>query len=1476
MSETAALETTHPTLKAAASASGLELIDGDILCHTPHQGTYTDIGATAESTLVDQLSRAPWREVVRERFARSQPWLFRIITDPSRARMLDVLNPPVGGNFLDVGSGWGQVALPLARRGAVFALDQTIGRLRILREIARQEGAHVNLLCGDVHTFPLRRGFFDLIIVNGALEYMCIGRGDSDRDAHVAALHRLADALAPAGRLYVGIENAIGLKYLLGAPDDHTGRSGFTYREQRPDGAAARTWSLDQYRRIFADAGLVVDAAYGCFPDYKLIRHMVPLDEVDDFLLGHGLPAEEHSGVDGAPLSLSEELRSLYTSFARQGIARHFVPSFGFVLGRADGASLRSPRERDRVRQAAAEMALEAGLVDADAAAEIAIHPTTSDVAHRPEARTARYSVLLRGRTIASLKVIPNTDLFDLDAVLAVYEEFKSAKTFRPVKLHAHRRDERGLMLLEEFIDNARSLDDLVREGVCTPDEATRRVVSVVDDVYALGSPADAEQVESELAEVREAFRELFEDSGMSESVSRAFCDMIRAGSATLRTALTTRDYIGRNLVLADDRQWVLLDYDLARRTSLFFLGVARNVIQTPYATPRLLSARAFDGLDAVLAQAAAIAAEYALQRMVAPTSQQETLRSQFRLHFLRLWAPAEVTELTKEPAHRRDELFEARDYQQRLERDIENARQYQRNLERHVAGLEATLRAGVMPRVDIMVVAYNSSRWIEGFVDSLKNLDYPTNALRLIFVDNGSRDDTVAKMEQLAAGLHFSMELIHTGKNLGFTGGYEHAMRYGDGDFYFVVNLDTVIAPDVIRLLVQRMTEDPAVGIAEARQAPREHPKYYDPVTGETSWCSGACMMVRPRAMRQVGGGFLKSFFMYLEDIDLSWRMWIGGWKCVYVPEAVVQHFTEDLDPKKTPKLQHYYTMRNGALMRAMYGAPSDVLLHYLAMLRVATFSRNPLWHKWGTLKAIFASLPRLPRAILERRFRGRRGKHRWVFFNGWTYGRHARDLSLSQAKDERVVMDLLGKFPDARIHLDHDLPIDGHVTTHPGANVGGESRPALLVYDTAEVTYEVRVAPGQELCGAVAIPMECWSAGGAARFTVSQDGREILTREVSPGELAHRQWLSFSVPLVASEGGCLSRVALRFAGNEKLAWGLWGSPRVVRPAPAVTDDSWRERLETPAVSVVMPTHNRADQLPRVVARLMAQDLAPEHYEVIIVDSNSSDATPRVLESLKARYPNLATLRCERSSVAATRNMGLNVARAPLILLLDDDILVGRDLLSRALRTAHRHPGKVLLARIVAPWQDACDPFERFLWQSQDVNVYNFDDPEHVPPSHFYTACVVIPREVLGDTRFDENFIAAGVEDIEFGFRLLSEDARMVFMPDVEVQHEYYPAYRPYRRKKLRHGYLLGYFLAQHPEHTHRFVFERKIVRYHHGLRLVSILAAPGAALLYVLERIRYAPRALLRPLYLWTYVDLRLCMYRGLRLFRQGRPLP
>lgn len=1462
-------------MPALSVLDGIELVDGNIQCHVEHQGKYTDIGSKEEADLLHELQRQPWRDVVKQHFAEKQNWLYRIITEPSRTKMLDRLALPEGGRFLDVGSGWGQLTIPLARRGSVYALDQTISRLRILREIAHQEGVQPHFLCGDIRTLPLRAGFFDLIVFNGSLEYTNIGGHGTDFESHLHVLRRVQSALAPGGRVYIGIENAVGLKYVLGAPDDHTAQKGFTYRLDREDGTAARTWSLDQYLRLFQQAGLAVETAYACFPDYKLIAHMVPLEQVNDFILTHGLPASEHSGVNGAALGLDPELRALYGNLARMGIAQNFVPSFGFVLISKEAGSLPAGDIESRSRDIAVSLLRGAGLLEEPQEIKIRLHRVAANSTPRPEHQSVRFNIHLDDLPIASLKYIPLSPLTDADAILAVYREYQAARTFRPVRLIGSQREGGHLWLLEEFVSDAVSLDDLVANGELTADEATDRIVRVVDDVFEFSPAADQTVLDRELAECEAAFRSLFDQPTLGSALFTAFRDGVLAQRDRFRTVLSTRDYIGRNLVRTAGNEWVLLDYDLARRSVLFCLDVARNFIQMPLCTNRLLTAKVFAGLDAAVVRATAVAMEFSLQRQINPSHRLEAIRSQYRLYFLREWAPAEIDALQVMQSGFDQEMRAARAYQERLESEVEKAREYQK-------GLEQRLRVAQTPedkrlkRVDIMVVSYNSSRWIDGFVASLHRLDYPVDRLRLVFIDNGSKDDSLDKIKAAAATLPMRLDFVGTGRNLGFTGGYETAFRHGEGDYYFVVNLDTVIAPDAINKLVQALENDPLVGIAEARQSPREHPKYYDAITGETSWCSGACMMIRPTALRRVGGGFEKSFFMYCEDVDLSWRMWLHGWKCVYVPEAVVEHFTEDLDPKKTPKTQHYFTMRNGALLRVMYGSPWESLLHYAAMLRLAILSRNPFWHKWLTLKAMFASLLWLPSAIRGRTERGKLGRHPWVFFNGWLFGKHARDLAVKPPDARTCVADLAEIFPFARKELGRGLPVEAHLHINPCVWVSGIAHRSIVAFDSAVVRYRLAIPAHATLTGQVGAPQDTWSAEGRGRFEIHRDGQVLWQEEVDLSKVSARRWLPFEIDLEPTPEGETTELALFFHEVKSLGWGLWGNLKISVPEQDDGSDEIALRSAArPAISIVIPTHNRADQLPRVVQRLMSQDVSPDLYEVIIVDSNSADSTPQALRRLTERYSNLTALRCDRSSVAATRNMGLNVARAELIMLLDDDILVGRDLLRRVFRWSRKYPGRVLLGKIIAPWEDSVSPFERFLVEAQDVNNYVFPDSENVPSNHFYTACVAIPRSVLGATRFDEGFQGAGVEDIEFGFRLLTKDSRMVFMPDVQVQHEYYPTYLPYRRKKCRHGYWLGYFLSQHPECADRFHFEPEIVRHHRLVAALSWLTAPWAAILYFVERIRYATRPLSRGLYRWMYRDLRLKLYRGVLAFKSGKKI-
>lgn len=127
-----------------------------------------------------------------------------------------------------------------------------------------------------------------------------------------------------------------------------------------------------------------------------------------------------------------------------------------------------------------------------------------------------------------------------------------------------------------------------------------------------------------------------------------------------------------------------------------------------------------------------------------------------------------------------------------------------------------------------------------------------------------------------------------------GFAENHNHLFRCrGSRSDFVIVNPDCSVGPGSIdRLLERKSSEGSHVAIVEGRQWPFEHPKEYDPVSGETPWASGAFALIDGEFYDDCGG-MDESYFMYLEDVDLSWRAWLSGRRVLYEPAAVVTHFS-------------------------------------------------------------------------------------------------------------------------------------------------------------------------------------------------------------------------------------------------------------------------------------------------------------------------------------------------------------------------------------------------------------------------------------------------------------------------------------------------------------------------------------------------------------------------------------------------------
>ena len=109
---------------------------------------------------------------------------------------------------------------------------------------------------------------YDVVVVMGVLEYVAEGRPDPED--YLQFLRQAAAFLQPGGTVILGIENPLGVKYLCGAPEDHSGRP-FDSVEGYGRPGPARTFSRSVLESMVRAAGLS-PSTFGLFPDYKLAR----------------------------------------------------------------------------------------------------------------------------------------------------------------------------------------------------------------------------------------------------------------------------------------------------------------------------------------------------------------------------------------------------------------------------------------------------------------------------------------------------------------------------------------------------------------------------------------------------------------------------------------------------------------------------------------------------------------------------------------------------------------------------------------------------------------------------------------------------------------------------------------------------------------------------------------------------------------------------------------------------------------------------------------------------------------------------------------------------------------------------------------------------------------------------------------------------------------------------------------------------
>jgi len=176
--------------------------------------------------LIESIQKKHWIDVVNEEIKNKKKNLSSYIFDEQRSawRFFCPLNK--NSRVLDIGSLWGTLPFNLAKEcGQVVALDAVIENCRFMKIRKEQDNiSNVYPVCANAVDLPFPEEYFDLIVLNGVLEWTGLSSHDENPlEIHTRILSKINKMLKKGGVLYIGIENRFGAEYFFGVKDPHTG-----------------------------------------------------------------------------------------------------------------------------------------------------------------------------------------------------------------------------------------------------------------------------------------------------------------------------------------------------------------------------------------------------------------------------------------------------------------------------------------------------------------------------------------------------------------------------------------------------------------------------------------------------------------------------------------------------------------------------------------------------------------------------------------------------------------------------------------------------------------------------------------------------------------------------------------------------------------------------------------------------------------------------------------------------------------------------------------------------------------------------------------------------------------------------------------------------------------------------------------------------------------------------------------------------
>jgi SAM-dependent methyltransferase len=250
----------------------------------------------------NQMLRSYWKDLLRNHDLPEIRKVFAFIEDLDRAKWHSLINLNKDAIVLDIGCGMGTISQALSKHyRTIYSIEPVKERIEFSAKRFTQEQCHnIIPIRSDIDHLPFSEGAFDLIILNGVLEWLPFNRKyENPRKAQLHYLKLLKKLLKKDGYIYIGIENRHNYNYFLGAPDPHILINYVTIlpriishvlcKLKTGDIYRPYLYSHKGYKKLLSDAGFKNIEIYSAIPSYNDPQYTLNIKEhsymFKDFIL---------------------------------------------------------------------------------------------------------------------------------------------------------------------------------------------------------------------------------------------------------------------------------------------------------------------------------------------------------------------------------------------------------------------------------------------------------------------------------------------------------------------------------------------------------------------------------------------------------------------------------------------------------------------------------------------------------------------------------------------------------------------------------------------------------------------------------------------------------------------------------------------------------------------------------------------------------------------------------------------------------------------------------------------------------------------------------------------------------------------------------------------------------------------------------------------------------------------------------------